>query len=31
MLTIQQIDPAEMAPGEFMQAVTEGGRGAARA
>jgi len=23
MLTVQQIDPAEMAPGEFMQAVTD--------
>ena len=30
LLTIQQVDPAEMAPGEFMQAVTDAERRGAR-
>ncbi|NHZ62647.1 ATPase domain-containing protein [Massilia genomosp. 1] len=30
LLTIKQIDPAEMAPGEFMQAVTDAEAGGAR-
>jgi circadian clock protein KaiC len=30
LLQIQQVDPAEMAPGEFMQAVTDAAAGGAR-